>query len=156
WYMRCTCKLAMALSAMYQAAFQDNHETYCRAFEAGVWLEADPSPWLGRAIVWKLNILPHRDGQDGGPTTIFCMGNYTGGEPYLPDLKIKLWYHPGEVLIFCAGDLYHAIGDWEEEGGMTDCSITPGCISDVFFTPVHALQALKDKERLWMQKHAGG
>jgi hypothetical protein len=90
WYMGQTRKLAMALSAMFLAAFPDDHQIYDEAFQAGVWLETDPGPWIGRAIVWKLNVLPHRDGQDAGPTAIFCMGNYSGGECYLTDLKIKL------------------------------------------------------------------
>lgn len=92
WYMERTAKLAVALKEMFKAAFPEDFEIYQKAFNAGVWELADPGPWLGRAIVWKLNVLPHRDGQDGGPTAIFCLGHFSGGEAYLTDLKVKLWY----------------------------------------------------------------
>jgi hypothetical protein len=46
----------------------------------------DPGPFLGRAIVWKLNVCPHQDGLDKGPAVIFSMGYFSGRECYLPDL----------------------------------------------------------------------
>jgi hypothetical protein len=75
---------------MFKVSWPEDYEKYRKAFEAGVWVEDDPGPWLGRAIVWKLQVLPHRDGLDGGPTAIFCLGRFSGGECYLPDLHIKL------------------------------------------------------------------
>jgi hypothetical protein len=50
----------------------------------------DLGPWLGRAIIWKLPVKMHMDGLDNGLTMIFNVRNYTGGDFYLPDLKIKL------------------------------------------------------------------
>ncbi|KAG1719118.1 hypothetical protein EDB19DRAFT_1837036 [Suillus lakei] len=111
-------------------AYPDDFKIYQKAFDAGVWEVADPGPWLGRAIVWKLNVLPHRDGLDGGPTAIFCLGHFSGGEAYLTDLKLKLQYRPGDVLIFRAGDLYHAVGPWKAEGGITARGITPGRVGN--------------------------
>ncbi|KAG2336744.1 hypothetical protein BDR05DRAFT_896331 [Suillus weaverae] len=156
WYMKRTSKLALALKEMFKVAYPDEFNVYEKAFEAGVWEVADPGPWLGRAIVWKLNVLPHRDGLDGGPTAIFCLGHFSGGEAYLTDLKLKLWYRPGDVLIFRAGDLYHAIGPWKAEGGVTARGITPGRVGNVFFSPAHSLRALKDKSAGWMKSTAGG
>lgn len=75
---------------MFKASFPKEYQRYKKAFDAGVWLAQDPGPWLGRAIVYKLQVLPHRDGLDGGPTAMWNMGSYTGGELYLPDLKLKL------------------------------------------------------------------
>jgi hypothetical protein len=92
WYMKRTSKLALTLKEMFKVAYPKDFEVYEKAFNAGVWEAADPGPWLGRAIVWKLNVLPHRDGLDGGPTAIFCLGSFSGGEAYLTDLKLKLWY----------------------------------------------------------------
>lgn len=100
WYMKKTAKLALALKEMFRAAYPDEFKIYEKAFEAGVWEAADPGPWLGRAIVWKLNVLPHRDGLDGGPTAIFCLGRFSGGEAYLTDLKLKLWYISYLALTF--------------------------------------------------------
>ncbi|KAG1772232.1 hypothetical protein EV702DRAFT_1048697 [Suillus placidus] len=156
WYMKRTSKLALALKEMFKVAYPDEFNIYEKAFEAGVWEVADPGPWLGRAIVWKLNVLPHRDGLDGGPTAIFCLGHFSGGEAYLTDLKLKLWYRPGDVLIFRAGDLYHAVGPWKAEGGVTARGITPGRVGNVFFSPAHSLRALKGKSAGWMKSTAGG
>ncbi|KAG2359430.1 hypothetical protein BDR07DRAFT_1292300 [Suillus spraguei] len=156
WYMKRTSKLASTLKEMFKAAYPEEFIIYENAFNAGVWEAEDPGPWLGRAIVWKLNVLPHRDGLDGGPTAIFCLGHFSGGEAYLTDLKLKLWYRPGDVLIFRAGDLYHAVGPWEAEGGVTARGITPGRIGNVFFSPAHSLRALKDKKPGWMKSTAGG
>ncbi|KAG2745093.1 hypothetical protein P692DRAFT_20877347 [Suillus brevipes Sb2] len=79
WYMKRTTKFAIALKELFRVAYPDDFKIYEKAFEAGVWEAADPGPWLGRAIVWKLNVLPHRDGLDGGPTAIFCLGSFSGG-----------------------------------------------------------------------------
>jgi hypothetical protein len=49
----------------------------------------DSDPFLGRVIVWKLNVLMHQDGLDESPTVIFLMRYFNGGECYLPDLKLK-------------------------------------------------------------------
>lgn len=90
WYLAYTRPLALTLAEMFKVSWPTYYERYRAAFNAGVWVEDDPGPWLGRAIVWKLQVLPHRDGLDGGPTAIFCFGSFTGGECYLPDLKLKL------------------------------------------------------------------
>lgn len=65
-------------------------------------------------------------------------------------------YQPGDVLIFRAGDLYHAIGPWKPEGGVTSRGITPGRIGNVFFSPAHSLKALKNRRRGWLKSTAGG
>lgn len=82
--------LAIYLSACFKVAFPDYFVRYQAAFKAGVWTEVDPGPWLGRAIVWKLLVKTHMDGLDYGPTAIFNVGQYTGGELYLLDLEVKL------------------------------------------------------------------
>jgi hypothetical protein len=74
---------------MFRVAYPAYYEKYRLAFEAGVWEEADPGPWLGRAIVWKLQVYPHRDGLDAGPAACFPMGSFEGGQLYLPDLRLK-------------------------------------------------------------------
>lgn len=105
---RYTCKTEMAvkryfegsrpvatyLGACFEVAFPDYYHKYKAAFKAGVWMSEDPGPWLRRAIVWKLPVKTHMDGLDEGPTAIFNVGNYTGGDLYLPDLKLKLEYVP--------------------------------------------------------------
>lgn len=89
-YFRASEPVAKWLSACFKVAYPDYYKTYCEAFKAGVWMESDPGPWIGRVIVWKLQVLTHQDGLDDGPTAIFNCGRYRGGELYLPDLGLKL------------------------------------------------------------------
>jgi hypothetical protein len=89
WYFQATAEVAEILNAYFAVAFPDEHAKYRQAFDAGVWLTEDPGPWLGRAIVYKLQVMQHQDKSDGGPTAIFNVGQYTGGNLYLPTLGLK-------------------------------------------------------------------
>ena len=89
-YYQASKPVALFLSARFKAAFPDYFRTYSEAFKAGVWMQSDPGPWIGRVIVWKLQVFTHQDGLDDGPTAIFNCGRYRGGELYLPDLGLKL------------------------------------------------------------------
>jgi hypothetical protein len=90
YYFKATAHVARILGAYFAVTWPDEYRRYQKAFEAGVWYTEDPGPWLGRAIVYKLQVKPHQDRSDGGPTAIFNVGNYTGGHLYLTDLGIKL------------------------------------------------------------------
>ena len=85
-----TQNLAGMLQEAFKVAFPDYYQEYMQAFKAGVWWTEDPGPWLGRAIVWKLQVQPHMDASDVGPTAAFNCGSYDDGPMYLPDLKLKL------------------------------------------------------------------
>lgn len=89
-YFYSTRVLALYLAECFKVAFPDIYVKYAKAFDAGVWNENDPGPWIGRAIVWKLPVLTHQDGLDDGPTAAFNVGAYEGGEMYLPDIGVKL------------------------------------------------------------------
>ncbi len=89
-YLEGTQNLALILAEAFRVAFPDYYSKYQKAFDAGVWYDEDPGPWLGRAIVWKLQVRPHVDGLDDGPTAAFNCGSYDDGPMYLPDLGLKL------------------------------------------------------------------
>lgn len=89
-YYQASEPVALWLSACFKATYPEYFQTYSEAFKAGVWIESDPGPWIGRVIVWKLQVNTHQDGLDDGPTAIFNCGRYRGGELYLPDLGLKL------------------------------------------------------------------
>lgn len=89
-YFIATRPLAIYLAEMFKVSFPAYYERYRAAFAAGNWFTEDPGPWIGRAIVYKLQVNTHVDGLDEGPTTVFNFGYYTGGEMYLPDLRLKL------------------------------------------------------------------
>ena len=93
YYFIATEALAIYLAKMFKVSFPEYYEKYRHAFAAGHWFgNLDPGPWLGRAIVYKLQVLTHVDGLDDGPTAVFNFGYYTEGEMYLPDLGLKLEY----------------------------------------------------------------
>ena len=95
-YLFTSQPLAIYLQEMFRVAFPEYFENYAKAFQAGQWYAEDPGPWLGRAIVWKLQVDTHIDGLDDGPTAIFCCGDFEGGSLYVPDLKFK---HRSELII---------------------------------------------------------
>jgi hypothetical protein len=96
WYFQASAQVASTLAGIFSVCFPFFYEKYRNAFEAGVWLTSDPGPWLGRAVVFKLQVYMHRDGLDAGPCASFPMGFFTGGEAFLPDLEAKL----ASVLFF--------------------------------------------------------
>ena len=85
-----TQEVSIKLAGYFQAAFPEYYKKYKQAFAAGVWIKEDTGPWIGRAIVWKLQVGTHRDRLDEGPAACFPCGNYQGGEMCLPDLNAKL------------------------------------------------------------------
>ena len=89
-YYVATQQVAVILAGMFQAAFPEYYAKYRKAFFAGRWVPEDPGPWIGRAIVWKLQVGTHRDGLDEGPAACFPCGKYRGGNLCLPDLNAKL------------------------------------------------------------------
>jgi len=54
-YYRATREAAIYISCMFEDAFPEYHAKYTEAFKAVVWETADPGPWIGRAIVYKLH-----------------------------------------------------------------------------------------------------
>ena len=52
-------------------------------------MKEDKGPWLGRALIYKLQGSLHVDEKDIGPTVSFPCGNYSGGEMLVPQFKGK-------------------------------------------------------------------
>jgi hypothetical protein len=90
WYYETTKIVGQILGVMFKAIYPAIYDKYMAAFQAGVWEKADPGPWLGRAIVYKLQVNLHNDGRDDGPTASFPVGFYNEGHMLVPDLKAKL------------------------------------------------------------------
>jgi hypothetical protein len=84
-----TKSIAESIAAMFKVYFPDWFDKYRKAFDAGVWLRDDPGPFLGRAIIYKLQGRLHIDRNDLGPSASFGVGNYTGGEMLFPQLRAK-------------------------------------------------------------------
>jgi hypothetical protein len=72
---------------MFSEFFPEEYEKYKEAFDAGVWIEQDPGPWLGRVIVYKLQVALHADKHDDGPTASFPAGYFEGGNMQVPQMR---------------------------------------------------------------------
>ncbi|KAI1785800.1 hypothetical protein LXA43DRAFT_1065566 [Ganoderma leucocontextum] len=55
-YFQATRPVAIFLAQLFKHAFPEHYEEYCAAFDAGVWYTEDPGPWIGRAIVYELDV----------------------------------------------------------------------------------------------------
>lgn len=81
--------MASVLGRYFEALFPDYYAQYEQAFKAGRWIAEDPGPFIGRAIVYKLQVECHRDVQDSGPSVCFPTGTFTGGNLIVPQLNSK-------------------------------------------------------------------
>jgi hypothetical protein len=149
--------------------------TYRAAFDAGVWFTDDPGPFLGRAVIYKLQGRLHKDRYDVGPSVSFPVGQFTGGEMLFPQLNLKLqWvqldyileflntccrYSPGDFCIFYSSFIYHKVAPFTplpQTSAQAAENITPGRIGSVFFFPKNSLRILEGKPRRWAYETAFG
>ncbi|KZT17930.1 hypothetical protein NEOLEDRAFT_1023428, partial [Neolentinus lepideus HHB14362 ss-1] len=149
-YYRATSFLANQLKLIFKTCCPEVFELYEKAFEAGVWFtEEDPGPFLGRAVLWKLQVGLHRDKGDVGPSIAFPFGSYEGGEMVVPQLHAKLAYRPRDIIILLSSKLWHQVLDWRAGEGIPQHGLTPGRGSQVFFMPKRSLEILQDKPPYW-------
>ncbi|KAJ7809628.1 hypothetical protein B0H14DRAFT_2524617 [Mycena olivaceomarginata] len=156
-YFQVTYEFALVVSERFRGVFPDYHARYLKAFKAGCHLPLDdPGPFIGRAIVWKLQVRAHLDGLEAGPVGTTPEGGFGRGGLVFPDFA---QYAPGDLCLCFAGALYHGVEEWEplpvdEEDTLNN--ITPGRISTVFFFPEKSLATLEDKAAGWGRDTAGG
>lgn len=82
--------VAATLSEYFEFLFPAAYAKFRHAFRAGFWVKEDPGPWLGRALIYKLQGSLHVDDKDAGPTASFPCGFFDGGEMIVPEFDIKL------------------------------------------------------------------
>ena len=80
------------IEELFKLAVPSVHQRSAPVFKAGVWVKDDNAPWIGQALVWKLQVDCHWDGLNEGPAAMFPVGNFNKGELYFPDLKLKQQY----------------------------------------------------------------
>lgn len=68
----------------------DAYAEHDEIFQAGKFFHNDPGPFLGRAVMWKLQMKLHKDLGDKGWTISFPVGSFTGGHFLIPQLDLKL------------------------------------------------------------------
>ncbi|KAJ7454100.1 hypothetical protein FB451DRAFT_951597, partial [Mycena latifolia] len=158
-YFAGTKELNRFIGVVLHAVFPEFWMLYTKAFAAGQVHQDDEGPYLGRAVVHKLQVYPHRDGLDAGPGIATPCGYYKGGAMLFSDIGAKFQYSPGDLCAARFNVLYHAVSPWQPTTVPTELSakqITPGRISTVFFTPEKALLVLKEHLPGWMRRTVGG
>ena len=71
-------------------SFPDIHADYSKAFQAGAVFEADPGPWIGRAILWKMQTDGLHFDTNDGYTADTAFGNFKNGYLELPQFQVRL------------------------------------------------------------------
>ncbi|KAJ7439714.1 hypothetical protein B0H11DRAFT_1644113, partial [Mycena galericulata] len=158
-YFRLTQEVAVILAEYFKVLFPDDYEQYQADFERGVWLREDPGPFLGRAIVYKLQVFVHQDGLDRGPTASFPCGFFEGGAMHYPDIDAVYRYGPGDVCFSMSAILYHGVQHWSPAPVPEDYAkarITPGRVGTVFFCPAKTAETLAGKPKNWNKDTLGG
>lgn len=164
--------VAQHIEAYLLAVFPQWAKDYRSCFDAGRLLPQDPGPFLGRAIIYKLQGEVHKDCRDAGPSASFGVGYYDGGNMLVPQLGAKfLWvynfssacmsthtiyycqsYDPGAICIFFSSSMWHKVSQFRSHIQTQDQlqkSIIPGRIGTVFFFPKASLELLNRKETGW-------
>ena len=88
-WFRVTRKLALQLSAAFKIFMPKKYAEFRRAFLSGRWFMEDPGPFLGRVLVFKLQLYAHFDSSEAGPSISFPSGFYNGGHFEAPQLGIR-------------------------------------------------------------------
>jgi hypothetical protein len=88
-YFEASSPVAVTLGQYFSVLFPVAYKKFSEAFAAGVWVKDDPGPWLGRALIYKLQGSLHIDDKDEGPTVSFPCGFYQGGEMIIPEFDVK-------------------------------------------------------------------
>jgi hypothetical protein len=87
--LEATSPVAKTLACYFNHLFPEAYQIFRKAFEAGIWVKQDPGPWLGRALIYKLQGSLHIDDKDEGPTVSFPCGSFDGGEMIIPQFDVK-------------------------------------------------------------------
>ncbi|KAJ7201413.1 hypothetical protein GGX14DRAFT_371243, partial [Mycena pura] len=164
-YFKVTNDYALVVGERFRGIFPDWHERYSKAFQAGCSLPGDdPGPFIGRAVIWKVQVLVHLDGLDAGPVATTPEGSFRGGGFIFPDfartsLGKAIKYAPGDLCITYGSALYHGVQKWEplavkKEDALNN--ITARHISTVFFFPEKSLIMLENQPDDWSRDTAGG
>lgn len=88
-YYKLTRAVADTLATMYEVLFPEEYQKLKPAFDAAQWFLQDAGPWVGRALVYKLQVELHIDDRDVGPSVSFPCGSFTGGQMNIPQFKAK-------------------------------------------------------------------
>ncbi|KAL0061138.1 hypothetical protein AAF712_012058 [Marasmius tenuissimus] len=157
-YYEGNATLEQCIESVIRVFFPEEHALMSKVREAGraISTEEGGGCYLGRALVFKLQLFNHVDKRDFGISTSFSAGRFTGGYLLIPQLKAKFRYRPGDLAIFNASLLYHTVTPWESLPMRPTDVVPPGRVGTVMFNPRTSVAILKDKPPGWAMKTALG
>ncbi|KAL0565144.1 hypothetical protein V5O48_016887 [Marasmius crinis-equi] len=127
--------------------FEDQHKVFTGAREAARLAGNKGGCFIGRAMVFKLQLFLHCDEGDDGVSASFPAGRFKGGCMIIPQFKAKLL--PGDLLLIHANKVWHVVDVWEATKMSKNHTTTPGRIGTVFFFPSDSLPHLEGREPGW-------
>ena len=78
--------MSIIFATYFKVLYPREYKLLKKVFDAGHWLMDEESPFLGRAIVYKLPVELHADGKDFPITGTFPCGSYEGGGMMFPQM----------------------------------------------------------------------
>ncbi|KAK1216501.1 hypothetical protein PQX77_020853 [Marasmius sp. AFHP31] len=157
-WLRSSWKIQQQLRKMTHSFFPEYYEESAVACKAAITRNSPVvGPWIGKAIVWKLQGSSHIDDHDIIPTATYPMGVYEGGYMDLIDIDTRLYYRPGDIILGWTEFLFHRVSQWtvpatislEDQRVMSRWGLTPGRVGIVNFFTDTAYEMLKDKPAHW-------
>ncbi|KAL0061160.1 hypothetical protein AAF712_012030 [Marasmius tenuissimus] len=150
-YYEANFTLERCIESAVQVFFPDLYPVLAHVREAGRAFQSsrEGGVYLGRAVVYKLQLFNHIDQKDCGISASFPAGHFVGGYLLIPQLGAKFLYAPGDVAIFYASLLFHTVTPWEAKPMKATDVVTPGRVGTVMFNPEGAVDVLKDKPKGW-------
>ncbi|KAF8164939.1 hypothetical protein B0H34DRAFT_670905 [Crassisporium funariophilum] len=142
-YYAATAAVANQIDCLLKEVFPVWRGQYKVGFASGCMIKEDPGPLPARAVVHKLQGRLHKDGRDAGPSASFGVGQYSGGEMYIPLLKAKFSL------------IHHKVGKFKahlQTAEQKEECITPGRTGTVFFFPKDSLSILEEKPEGWASR----
>ncbi|KAF9062706.1 hypothetical protein BDP27DRAFT_1336210 [Rhodocollybia butyracea] len=146
------------LDALFEHEYPEWHAHLSKAHKAARWFQRDPGPHNGRVIIYHKHSSDHMDDGDLAPTAVCVVsGNYMGGFLDLLDIKTRLHYRPGAVVIGYFGRLWHVVTPHEDRPctpseDVVKHGLTPGRVATVSYFPATSFAQLHDKPEGWAKK----
>ncbi|SJL17872.1 uncharacterized protein ARMOST_21437 [Armillaria ostoyae] len=145
-YLKDTKHVSVIFATYFKILYPREYKLLKKVFDAGQWLMDEGTPFLGRAIVYKLPLKLHKDTKDFSITGTFPSGSYEGGGIIYPQLDAIFRYAPGDICFSIAVTLYHKLAAWTPTIMNLHDPTTPGRVGTVFFCPAETVKQLEGKK----------
>ena len=168
-YYIASSPVTQILAEYFKVLFPNAYKKFKAAFNAGQWVKGDPGPWLGRALIFKLQGSLHVDDKDEGPSLLplwTLQGWPQDCAPMAHQIQVSFFsfslflryklicwflsYTKGHVCFFESADVWHYVTRFTfPTYESAHHNTTPGRIGSVFFSPQLSLKHFEGKPKGW-------